>query len=283
MKSQTTGDTLKFGISPSSVSVEVKGSAASRAGHAFLDAISPFTNGLGFLGDALGVKRQEASMEALVRARRRLEAEGITKGNIPPKILLPWVDGSSLELDNKEGLTEAWAGLFVRAVKSSDAVIVSYIDTLKKIGKIEAELLHFFATDTSPGAGEWLYSRIRGSHLMHEDNQPIRSVREKIARVIDSGDIEEADKLFDIIGMQEMRQVILYEISGSLPRPTPYFRKNEHAVSNLEHLGLVQLHNTAFEKVDITWFEISKYGFDFIWACEGVRSGSDSRAARAKK
>jgi hypothetical protein len=274
---QSQADSIKLKTSASSVDLEVRGNAAARTADALLSLVSPFTNAAGWVGDRLAEARINAALRAVRKATEQLKKEGISSAHIPPKVFLPWLEGASLETeDESEDLADAWAGLFVRAAKSSDAATISYIETLKKLGKDEAELLEFFATDTSPFYSEKFYE-LDGLHIFSDKNPLRKHALKKIAQFIKGNNEVELGSFIEHWGIQGMCQIIFYSCAGVRMRQTEYFREHEHAISNLEHLGLISIKTktikTAAGNIEIIWFEITKYAFDLIWACKGKVTG----------
>jgi hypothetical protein len=274
-------DKLKVQAGPAALSIEVSGGAGARAGHAFLDLLSPFTSAAGLIGDRLNHLRQRAAISALVKARKQLDAEGIAPAEIPPKILLPWVEGASLETDDSNSLTEAWAGLFVRAVKSADAVTISYIETLRRLGLPEAKLIEFLATDTSPVFSRKFYESgdkllfSKSAFVMMEPDQRISDFLQNERQDSDVGDF------FESFAIQFMAKIIFYSISERRMIETKFFKENEHAIANLEHLGLIYI-STEFFKIndiayEVKWLKITKFAFDLVWACNGRFTGNSGR------
>jgi len=262
------------------MSVSSKGDAAARLSHALADALSPLSNSIGWLGDQISIKRQMAALRAATKARAQLADEGITEANIPPRILLPWLEGASLnDGDTNDPLTEAWAGLLVRAAKSSDAAVASYIETLKRIGKEEAELLQFFATDTSPDYGQKFYTPGEFDELFSKNAQ-LDTAFALFESALQERDIDKLREYFDSFGIQAMRQIIFFSTPFAQMISTPYFDKHEHAVSNLEHLGLIRIYSNPLilrsGNIEIVWLAITKFAFDLIWACEGKKTSAGS-------
>jgi hypothetical protein len=276
-------DAIKVEASSTSVAVSIEGRAASRAADALIDVISPFTNAAGWVGDQLSYVRIRAAIRAASKAGEQLKREGITNAKIPPKILLPWLEGASLETEETESLSDAWAGLFVRAAKSSDAVTISYIDTLKKLGKEEAELLQIFATDTSPDFSQIFYDR-EDFHIFSETNRLRHVAISELETLLSKKNIGPLAKYMNEWGYQGMCQIILFSCEGHRLVPTEYFKKHEHVIANLEHLGLISTKQKIIETkkgpVEIFWFEITKYTFDLIWACHGTLTGAAAKRER---
>jgi Abortive infection alpha len=266
-------DSLKIEATVDGFSIEAKGTKVSRVTDALLDAISPFTSSLGMIGDQITIARKKAALRAASKAIEQLNSEGIKTAIIPPKVLIPWLEGASLETDNNETLVDAWSGLFVRAVKSSDAVTISYIETLKKIGKAEADVLQFFATDMSPDHSSQLYNQEIAQ--IFSDENPLRA---GLVKAIESsfkiGNLTDLKELLGGAGLQGNCQIIYFSTPRYKMVRTEYYEIHEHAVSNMEHLGLVEIFTSSIDtiegKVILTWFQITKYGFDLVWACQGV-------------
>jgi hypothetical protein len=281
---QSRDDSLKVEVSASSFALEAKGDAASRATHALLDLVSPFTNAMGWVGEQLSHARKLAAIRAAAQAAKKLREEGISDAKIPPKVFLPWLEGASLETDEMENLSEAWAGLFVRAAKSSDAVTISYIETLKKLGKPEAELLQFFATDTSPFYSESFYGE-KMIHIFSESNPLRHNLIRKLEEVLgNKPTVGSMKELMEHFGIQGMCQVIFFSTGDANMVATQFFEENEHVIANLEHLGLISVSSARFSTklglVEVIYFEITKYAFDLVWACQGVLTGRKAHVAR---
>ena len=266
----TSEEKISLEISAEKLALDLQGKSTTAA---LLDTLSPFTQGMGWLGDKFSDLRRASAIRAAAKAKQMLAAEGITTGKVPPKILLPWLEGASLETDGQESLTDMWAGLLVRAVKSSDAVNVSYVETLKRIGKKEAELLHFFTTDTPPESSIVFFGGFPDG-FSTEENPLLQEAINKLDNRLTNGEI---DTVFEKFFLQGMGQIIHYSIDGSMRRPTRYYDQNEHAVANLQQLGLIEIKERKYRSTkhvfEFVWFEITKYAFDFFWACEGEKTG----------
>lgn len=281
---QNIQDSVTLAATTTSASVEIRGSVVSRVTDTLLDLISPFTNSIGWVGDQLSYARREAAIRAASRAQEQLKREGITSGKVPPKILLPWLEGASQETDQSDNLTDAWAGLFVRSVKSPDTVVISYIETLRKLGRKEAELLKFFATDTAPSYSLKFYHR-DADGIFLDSNPLLPRLINRLEKTLHSKNAKDIEETFDKIGFQGMCQIIFYTSDLTGTQATPFFKENEHEISNLEHLGLISIRSralpTSHGAVEIVWFEITKYAFDMVWACLRTLTG-DTKTSRPK-
>lgn len=97
-------DKFEIALGADGGSISAQGEIVSGIAASIVDALSPFTNALGLLGDRIHLARRVNVLKAAKRAKSQLAAEGIFEGNVPPKILLPWMEGVSLELDDDETL-----------------------------------------------------------------------------------------------------------------------------------------------------------------------------------
>jgi Abortive infection alpha len=112
---------------------------------AWLDLISPITMWAGLKGDALRYKReelrihQEAALEALARTiHLKMKGKKVAQP-LPPKIMVPALEGASLE-DSESPLIEWWANLLVSGA-TGEPLRPFLVDLMKRIGIEEASLL----------------------------------------------------------------------------------------------------------------------------------------------
>ncbi|GAB4511701.1 MAG: hypothetical protein Tsb0019_07440 [Roseibium sp.] len=270
-------DEIEIQAKAEGVSVRASGQAASGIAESLSDVLSPFTNAFGMLGDQVRIARRVAVLKSAKRAKEKLAEEGIHEGNVPPKILLPWLEGASLETDEDETLQEAWAGLLVRAVKSADAANASYMEVLRKMGAEEAKLLNFFAGDSAPFYSSKFYG-LNEVEPFSRENPLFHNIAKSIDKRKNHGEFREC---FEGLGLQLMRQVIFFSVDGNRYDTTPFFDQHEVAISNLEHLGLVRVEKGDFETeehmVSVVWFEITKFGFDMMYACNGTITGGEHK------
>lgn len=96
------------------------------------------------IGQLLGYKLHPYTVKNFVatmkKTERILNAAGLPARPVPPRLLLPIAEGSSIE-DN-ELLQELWAGLLATASQEGDSVSPSFIETLKQLTPDEARYLH---------------------------------------------------------------------------------------------------------------------------------------------
>lgn len=147
-----TEDRIKVNVSSTEIGIEAQGGVASRIGNQFADAISPFTNTLGILGDELRtfrIHREMKAIEALRRAKEIQDKLGIEQHPVSPKLLARWIEGASLEPDSDENITELWARLLARSPEEFSAIHVLCMDILGKLGATEARIFQSICEDQS--------------------------------------------------------------------------------------------------------------------------------------
>ncbi|MDH4413574.1 MAG: hypothetical protein QE484_09720 [Rhizobium sp.] len=105
-------------ISGTTVTVGAKGSGADRLTHVVADALSPFSEGLGYIGDVVRFYRQDTALRSIARAVELAESLDIKMRPVPPKFLVDWVEKASLESPDEPEMTDLWAGLLVSASRA---------------------------------------------------------------------------------------------------------------------------------------------------------------------
>ncbi len=136
-------DKVSTSLTTTGIKIEAEGGSASRLGHALADAISPFTELLGTLGDqvqAFRVHRHTKLLETLHRAHRIRRELGIEDSPVSTKFLSNWIEGASTEADEDNELTELWANLLAHAPKAFSSNHALFVDILRKIGPQEARI-----------------------------------------------------------------------------------------------------------------------------------------------
>jgi hypothetical protein len=109
---------VSFKAGEGGIAIGAKGSGADRLTHGISDALSPFSEGLGYLGDVIRFYRQDTALRSIARAREIAKQLGITVNPVPPKFLVDWVEKASLESPDDPEITNLWAGLLVSAARS---------------------------------------------------------------------------------------------------------------------------------------------------------------------
>ncbi|MEP4703667.1 MAG: hypothetical protein ABJZ62_02345, partial [Hyphomicrobiales bacterium] len=145
-------DKVKVNVSTTGVEVEAQGGAASRLGHALVDALSPFTETMGLAGDTVKISRvlrQIKAIETLKRAKEIQDELGIDAHPVSPKLLTSIIEGASLEPDGEESLTELWANLLANASENFSSLHALCADLLTKLGAFDAQILQKICINNS--------------------------------------------------------------------------------------------------------------------------------------
>jgi Abortive infection alpha len=91
------------------------------------------------LADKVRVYRVRNWIRTVQKTERLLREAGLSANAVPPRLLLPIMEASSVE-DN-ETLQDMWAGLLATASQDTDAVSPSFVETLKQLTPDEARHL----------------------------------------------------------------------------------------------------------------------------------------------
>ena len=126
-----------------------------------IDAISPFTQSLGLVGDWLADTRERLrihKLQALTtvanKARQEIEKQTEKPAQIPFKALLPMLERASLEEANDETLTTAWGALVASAALDYDPEVIAFSRILSELSPRECLILErIFGGRWSGGPG----------------------------------------------------------------------------------------------------------------------------------
>lgn len=152
---------------------------------------------------------------------------------------------------------------------------ISYADILRKIGPEDAKILQFLALDTNPHFSQNFYQ------FNHEKNFPVKLskiIKEKLRE--EKLTVQELADLIEGLGLQFNLILLYISLPNTLVLPTKYFKENEKSCSVLEREGLIRVNVADIQlrkslTIQIAWFELTKFGFDFIWACDGHVKGKE--------
>lgn len=127
-----------------SAKAELKGEASTeivdRAVGSLLDAVAPFTEGMGLVGDRIRAYRYDVAIRIAKRAKHIVDETGGTLTPPPVKFSVPFIEHSSLEGED-EDIEEMWAHLLAEASSEFKSAHYGYVRVLSEIGPDEAKLL----------------------------------------------------------------------------------------------------------------------------------------------
>ena len=99
-----------------------------------------------FLGDKVRAYRAKNLSSVMLKTERILLATEVSPNAVPPRLLLPIMEASSVE-DN-DVLQELWAGLLATASQETDDLSPSFIETLKQLTPNDAQHLDRLAEES---------------------------------------------------------------------------------------------------------------------------------------
>lgn len=267
-------DKIKVGVSTDGVTIESEGIITARISNQIADLLSPFSEMAGLIGDRVRIFRQTAAINALTRAHEIASQRGLPVKPVPPKFLLEWLECASLEDEDDDELKTLWAELLASASQHPEVAKVAYIDFLRKIGSEDAKMLSWLAGDTTPWAGLDYYR-------YNKDEEFIERVPEIVEEALNKNkDISMGEILRRLEGaaLQFNRWLLYISTPGHFVLPTDHYERNSRSYAVLEREGAVKIHAQDVHvspagQLQVGWLTLTKFGFDFVWACEGQITG----------
>lgn len=128
---------------------EVSTRVADRAVEALVDVISPFTEGLGLVGDNIRAHRYDVAIKIAQRAQELAVEKNILVLPPPLKFTVPFLEKASIEDPDSE-LSELWARLLLDASNEFQGIQLTYIQILSEISSAEAIFLANVASAWDP-------------------------------------------------------------------------------------------------------------------------------------
>ncbi|NGO50980.1 Abi-alpha family protein [Allomesorhizobium camelthorni] len=251
------------------VELRASGEGASRITNAIADLLSPFSEAGGVVGDHIRFFRQSSALRAIARAREIAVERGLELRPVPPKFLLQWVEKASLEDESEDNLTEQWAELLASASANYKSAHVAYADLLGQIDKKDAELLRFFALDTSS------FASLEYDWLMANRGFP-NPVPKKLTELCEKPETTWGEILEWVEGWGLQANVHVLQVGGpsAMPLSTDFYKDRELNIGCLIRNGCLKKEDSKIrangQEMYISWISITKFGFDFVYACEGV-------------
>ncbi|EKE15901.1 MAG: hypothetical protein ACD_11C00078G0002 [uncultured bacterium] len=136
-------DEIQLGLEVSgqdkSIKAGIKGDQDAIA--KFLSGIVPdfVKDGVGILSDQVKLWRWSNQISIIKKAQAKIETSGLTKKQIPLKVLVPIIQNSSLE--QEENMQDKWANMLANAVTGNVEVSPNYAAILNELSPIEVAIL----------------------------------------------------------------------------------------------------------------------------------------------
>ncbi|MDJ0823832.1 MAG: hypothetical protein QNJ09_18755 [Paracoccaceae bacterium] len=261
-------ENLKFKASPEGVELEVSGDAGRKLGTSLADAISPFTESLGAVGDEVRrfhIHREEQAKKTLIRAQEIRAEREIENQSVSPKLLAPWLEGASLEDDSGENISETWARLLAECPSDFSADYAVFIDILSRLGKREAETLERYVPDHKESGSADFPGELDGVYL-----ETIENNFEALNEYFDDQQTGDTDAFTDpIFKWFNEKNGTIYPvparatylvamkkneddspIRNSFQSPSNFHLEHGESLVILEHSGLVSLRKIYFRTDD---------------------------------
>jgi hypothetical protein len=133
--------TIDVGVKASlEVQAKVPEEATGRLVTSLTDIIRPFTEAQGLRADQIRLQREDVLIEIAKKARLRAELEKIDIQPVPNKLLVPFLEKASLEIEDKE-MQDRWAALLLSTSKGFHARHLTFVDILSRLSSVELLLL----------------------------------------------------------------------------------------------------------------------------------------------
>lgn len=258
---------------------EVPSHALGRAVHALTDAISPFTEGLGLIGDHIRVQRYDVAIKIAKRAQEIAREEKKIITPPPLKFTIPFIEKSSTETNDDE-LAEMWSNLLADACDDYDGVHLTYIQILSEISASEAHFLDSLGRkhriDQTLPSPEQIADIYRGeiTHFLYETLEVIA----KMDRAKDELSINLIiDEVFGFVSSEICRpiQVLVPKKRSDDGKTMSYSAKSDKGTIAyiLQRQSLVAIKSieipSHFGDIKIELACLTALGADFVTSCMG--------------
>jgi len=244
-------DKLSVEVSDKGAKISAEGSGAERLGSAVADALSPFTEGLGAIGDQVRLFRQKRLEVAAHKLKHLTKAEERPLLPVPQRQIIKWIEEASFA--ETDDLSEAWAQLLVGTSIRPGAINQKFMEILSQIGSEEVSFLSalYFRMTTSrfdTASGKLGYY---GAQLAEEE------IRERWDR-----DIGQSLAVETRMGI-ERHSVENHMGNG-------WVSENYRSIILLRELGLIDLKSQLDDDEFLTVY-LTPLGDEFVFACEGEK------------
>ena len=207
------------------------------------------------MADKIKVYRVKNWVGVVKKTQEILNDARLPPNAVPPRLLLPIIEASSVESD--ETLQDLWAGLLASASDKSDSLSPSFIEILKQLTPSEARLLN----SLFEAASAHKIRRLGGLRAISQ-LAPERKASGAVQLCLDS--FERLGLIRREYDLQEKTRN--YGIFGdATPAPDSFFG-----------------HTTAADLPELTFeFEFTEYGLQFMRACKGPQKMKPKTAKKS--
>lgn len=268
--------------SPIKAEVKIGERAVEKLLDAAMDAFSPATETLGFLGDAIRLARVEVAAAITRKAKAIAVDQGLKLTAPPLKFLVPFYEKASTENVDDNVLLEMWARLLASAGSDYSARHLRYTTLLSELSATQARILHGIATNYDGLIGE----------TVDQDGLFYNFVESRLVSTLRGIADEDVDKIFESI-MNEIcvagASVVLIQVETKKEKDM-YDWASDEVYSDkisvdydiLRSVGLIERIETDFVElkyayVSVILYRMTELGYSFWSACH-VRSSVDGKS-----
>ena len=270
--SRESNDKLKVRATTDGLEIVASGGNIGNYHSQLQDLISPLAEGMGYIGDQIKLRRVQTAFKVLSRMHEIAAENGYILKPVKSKFLIELLEKSSVEDPNDKEMMEIWAKLLASASVNSNNAQVSYVDLLRVLRKEDAEILQHLALDTSPDASLDFYHLHTWTDFCEATSKRLNSIlAENSGKSF--GDILD---LIEGLALQFNNKLLYIRTEGTRVLPTEYYKENKKSISILEREGAIKVEFGSIKLgnlvLEACWLRITKFGFDFVVACEGLAS-----------
>lgn len=262
----------KIEVGVGSAKIVASGKGLASVGKTFSDLLSPFSEGFGLIGDHIRLYRERSVQKVLEKASDIALERDEPVRPVHPKNLVPLIENASLESQESNELLDLWARLLLSGDVNFDAELAVFSDTLKRIGKIEADILKSIVLDDE----KYPDSSFEDLDL-HYDELHFQDSMRLLNTIENKDEFKRISKeIFDKSDNITYGQIMYIGEIGAQSRPMrTYFHEIylEHDVSIriLEKEGLVRIINQKISDsrgtFSIVYFRATSLGVSLISRC----------------
>jgi hypothetical protein len=272
------------------IKTEIPSESSGKLIDAIVDIFRPLSEGLGYVGDKIHLRRQKTLQEISRIAKDRIDSIGKQTNAIPDKFFIPLLEKASLEDLNDTTLVSMWANLITTAATEKVPMLAQYVSILSQISGEQVAILEKMFNNSEnvrahpyPGAARAGHLvNVLAGHLIgnyHYLNQT------GLPGMIDNFDCSTADQLGDkLTDSLDIKGVAIDTINvfyldsavpdGGFSISSPdgiYSDSNYYNFENLVRLGLVdrveiRQHRIGKFDIDVYYYIVSPVGID-LYAC----------------
>lgn len=242
-------DKISVEISGSGAILSAEGSGAERLGHAVTDALSPFTEGLGAIGDQVRFYRQKRLEVAAIKLKELTSIERKTLHPVPPKQLVRWIEEASYA--ETDDLSDVWAKLLLGTSLRPSSINLRFMEILSQLGSIEVLFLSTLHSQVTSDSFDSPLGKLHyyGSQLAEDE-------------IRDGWDRDIGQEL----AVETRMAMERHSVNGNMGEG--WVTENYRSMILLKELGLIDLKSQLDDDTFLT-VHLTPLGDEFVSVCKG--------------